>query len=185
MLSNCYVTFGTLFQDGDSRQYYRQKAAIMAVLAGVGWLRHEAEGLSGYSRAVARPCFRASMRLSKVDLVQLASRWEGLAARRSSAARVAVAVEESDALSRGGCGCTGLRALAQCCCGLRVRRRLNFVAAHWNRGFGRNCAQAPPGAEGALQQAENIFGSLFDEELVDLFALEFEADQQAARPIAN
>src|ERR1700754_1093529 len=34
------------------------------------------------------------MRLSKVDLVQFASRWEGLEARRSSAARVAVAVED-------------------------------------------------------------------------------------------
>src|SRR5580693_8125541 len=52
-----------------------------------------------YSRAVARPCFRASIRLSKVDLVQLASRGDGLAARRSSAASVAVAVEESVAES--------------------------------------------------------------------------------------
>src|ERR1700685_1203820 len=74
VLSYCYVTFGTLFQDGDSSQFYRQKATIMAVLAGVGRLRRESEDLSGYSRAVARPCFRASMRLSKVDLVQLASR---------------------------------------------------------------------------------------------------------------
>ena len=49
-----------------------------------------------------------------------------------------------------------------------------------DRGIGRNCAHGAARREGALQQAENIFGSLFDEELVDLFALEFEADEQAS-----
>ena len=40
------------------------------------------------------------------------------------------------------------------------------------------CAEAA-WREGTLEKAEHILGSLFDEKLIDLFALQFEADEQA------
>jgi hypothetical protein len=87
--------------------------------------------------------------------------------RRSSAARVAVAVLERLAPSDAA-------AAAARACGLFG---LSFSSAV-GIGIGGNSAESA-GRERALQQAEDVFGGLFDEELIDLFALEFEADEQA------
>ncbi len=41
------------------------------------------------------------------------------------------------------------------------------------------CAEAA-WREGTFEKAQHILGSLFDEKLIDLFALEFETDEQAS-----
>ena len=54
---------------------------------------------------------------------------------------------------------------------------LQHLRVRWKELDGRHTETA--GSEGTLEKAENILGSLFDEELIDLLALQFESDQQA------
>ena len=55
---------------------------------------------------------------------------------------------------------------------------MSFVAAA-RIGIRGSCAESA-GCERALQQSEDVFGGLLDQELIDLFALEFEADEKAS-----
>ncbi len=77
---------------------------------------------------------------------------------------------------RSGCCGTRLRGGRTTCCGAGSSVEASSRPRIGIRG---SCAESA-GSERALQQAENVFGSLLDEELIDLFALEFEADEQAS-----
>ncbi len=78
------------------------------------------------------------------------------------------------AIGSSGCGAR-LGALCPLACWKFFRWSLIVRVGSRIRGDGAESA----GSEGPLQQTENIFGRLLDEKLVDLFALEFEADEQA------